>query len=318
MATQKQRGTAFEYACMLAFYQQLVNLQDIVIEDTKAVMNAKKSFDSIEDRLKEKMIKAANASTKVIIRLEPQLLYPNNNTPLYLSIQEDSKGQQGDVRDVLCLRKQNGWEIGLSCKHNHTAVKHSRLSKLIDFGDKWFGVPCSSEYFNSINPIFENLEKRRSSKELWRDISNKEIEVYKPLLDAFMAELIRLDNGSDANIPSRLLTYLIGVNDFYKIISKDSQKLTHIQAYNIHGTLNNVSGKNKPQIKVPIMKMPTRFFDINYKKDSNNTIEVVCDNGWTISMRIHNASSKVEPSLKFDIKLIGVPPELYSHYEGWE
>lgn len=35
-------------------------------------------------------------------------------------------------------------------------------------------------------------------------------------------------------------------------------------------------------------------------------------------MRIHNASSKVEPSLKFDVQIKGMPPELYSHYEPWE
>lgn len=318
MATQKQRGNAFEYACLHAFFICLKGSQEVVIEYTNAVANAKRCFDEIEEALKEKMTKAATASAKVIIKLEPQLSYPNNNSPLYLNIQEDSKGQQGDVRDVLCLRKQNGWEIGLSCKHNHTAVKHSRLSKIIDFGDKWFEEPCSEEYFDTITPIFERLERLRADRALWRDMTDKENTVYKPLLDAFSAELEQLAKNSSENVPSKLLSYLIGVNDFYKVISKDSQKLTQIQAYNIHGTLNNMSGKNKPLIKVPVMKMPTRFIDINYKSNSNNTIEVVCNHGWTISFRIHNASSKVEPSLKFDINLIGVPPNLYSHFEGWD
>lgn len=35
------------------------------------------------------------------------------------------------------------------------------------------------------------------------------------------------------------------------------------------------------------------------------------DNGWQISFRIHNASSKVEPSLKFDVELIGQPTGLF-------
>ncbi|MDR2122992.1 MAG: HaeIII family restriction endonuclease [Flavobacteriaceae bacterium] len=33
--------------------------------------------------------------------------------------------------------------------------------------------------------------------------------------------------------------------------------------------------------------------------------------------RIHNASTKVEPSLKFDINLIGQPQSLYSHHLNW-
>ena len=35
------------------------------------------------------------------------------------------------------------------------------------------------------------------------------------------------------------------------------------------------------------------------------------DNGWQISFRIHSASSKVEPSLKFDIQLVGQPIVLF-------
>ena len=44
----------------------------------------------------------------------------NNNGKFVISLQTDSKGQQGDVRDVLLTG--NGWEIGMSCKHNHEAV----------------------------------------------------------------------------------------------------------------------------------------------------------------------------------------------------
>lgn len=318
MAIQKLRGTAFEFACLDAFYCQLKNSQSIVVVSSNAVGKAKKAYHDIDDDLKAKMNKAAMAAAKQIIKIEPQLAYTNNNEPLYLDIQEDAKGQQGDVRDVLCIRKQNGWEIGLSCKHNHTAVKHSRLSKLIDFGDKWFGIPCSQKYFDTIIPIFSELEKLRKDKALWREIEDKEARFYIPVLVAFMDELKRLDYESSENIPTRLLTYLIGKNDFYKVISKDSKKTTQIQAYNLFGTLNNPSGNNKPKIRVPIMKLPTKFFDINYKENSTNTMEVVCNNGWTVSMRIHNASSKVEPSLKFDITLIGVPPDLYSHYAEWE
>ena len=39
------------------------------------------------------------------------------------------------------------WEIGLNIKHNHDAVKHSRLSHKIDFGAEWFEKPCSQNYW---------------------------------------------------------------------------------------------------------------------------------------------------------------------------
>jgi hypothetical protein len=49
-----------------------------------------------------------------------------------------------------------------------------------------------------------------------------------------------------------------------------------------------------------------------------NTIIVTCNHGWSINMRIHSAASKVEASLKFDVKLEGMPPELYTAFEPWD
>ena len=42
-------------------------------------------------------------------------------------------------------------------KHNHFAVKHSRLSPSIDFGEKWYGISCSKSYWDAITPIFDYL-----------------------------------------------------------------------------------------------------------------------------------------------------------------
>lgn len=42
------------------------------------------------------------------------------------------------------------------------------------------------------------------------------------------------------------------------------------------------------------------------------------DNSWQISFRIHNASSRIEPSLKFDIQLIGIPQSVTNIEEYWE
>lgn len=67
--------------------------------------------------------------------------------------------------------------------------------------------------------------------------------------------------------------------------------------------------------KVTYLK--NKQYDVNFKSNSTNTILVACDNGWTISLRLHNASTYVEPSLKFDVTLIGVPPTLYTHFEPW-
>ena len=57
-------------------------------------------------------------------------------------------------------------------------------------------------------------------------------------------------------------------------------------------------------ITVPVVDLPSRLVAIELKPNSDNTVEMYLDNGWQLSFRIHNASSKVEPSLKFDIKFI--------------
>ena len=61
--------------------------------------------------------------------------------------------------------------IGLSLKHNHFAVKHSRLAKSLDFGQKWFGMPCSEIYWSSVKPIFDYLAQQKNKN--WRDLPSK-------------------------------------------------------------------------------------------------------------------------------------------------
>ncbi|MBQ6025930.1 MAG: HaeIII family restriction endonuclease [Lachnospiraceae bacterium] len=320
---QTSNGKAFEYACVIALNGSLSEYGKTEIVSSPQLETAKGLYENIEPKMKGSLDKAARAAVRVVKRLEPQLWNPEDNEPLYLSIQPDSAGIKGDVRDVLCVRKQNGWEIGFSCKHNHHAVKHSRLSDTIDFGKEWLGIPCSKEYFNTVVPLFEKLRSFRDSSKcagkpmLWEKIPDKAEKYYKPILEAFMKELKRIaDENKD--IPAALIHYLLGRNDFYKVITEDSNRTTRIEAINISGTLNTNAGKEKSIAKVPILKMPTQFYHIGFKANSDNTVEVVCDEGWQISMRIHNASSKVEPSLKFDVQLISFPSSVFAQVEPWE
>ena len=317
MAIQTQKGKAFEYACLKVLEEDLANLQEVQIENTEAYLTAKKYYEGLEVETTTKMDMGANAAVRIIKRLEPRLENPDDDIPLYLAIQEDAKGIAGDVRDVICIRKKNQWEIGLSCKHNHTAVKHSRLSQTIDFGKQWFGKECSNRYFVEISPVFRRLNAYKESLSMWRDIESKETLTYMPLLEAFMRELRCLDSRYPREIPGELVRYLLGRNDFYKVITNESKKITTIQAYNLFGTLNQPAKKVKSIQNVHGLVLPTKFYDISYKENSNNTVIVTCDGGWAFSFRIHNASSRVEPSLKFDVRIAGMPPELHTQIEPW-
>ena len=126
-----------------------------------------------------------------------------------------------------------------------------------------------------------------------------------------MNEVLR-SNTSDPSIPQKMVEYLLGEFDFYKIISIDSRRITKIQTYNLHGTLNKASKTISPKIKVPHALLPTRIVSFDFKPGSTNTVELYMDGGWQFSFRIHNASTKVETSLKFDIQIVGMPTTIIS------
>ena len=46
----------------------------------------------------------------------------------------------------------------------------------------------------------------------------------------------------------------------------------------------------------------------------NDTLNMILDGGWEISFRIHSADNPIVLSLKFDVKLLGNPPILFSQY----
>ena len=75
----------------------------------------------------------------------------------------------------------------------------------------------------------------------------------------------------------------------------------------MHGTLNKPSRVKVCAITVPIIELPTELVALKFKTGSDNTVEMYLSNGWQLSFRIHNASTKVEPSLKFDVQFIGMP-----------
>jgi hypothetical protein len=104
---------------------------------------------------------------------------------------------------------------------------------------------------------------------------------------------------------------LIGNQDFYKVIKGNNK--VEIQAYNLYGTLNLPFETVKPKAKVSKLKLPNRLIEVVFKEDSQTTLLVTLNEGWQISFRIHNASSRIEPSLKFDINLVSAPHTLFTN-----
>ena len=304
------QGRAYEYICLTTLYNEIRKVRSVEIEQNSAYNAAFHAWSLVSPFFQNVLTESAKSAVATIFDMEPMIIEPSDDL-LKLKIQTDNQGKDGDVRDIVISRKDIQWEIGLSIKHNHFAVKHSRLAKSLDFGTKWFNIPCSEKYWGNIKPIFDYLEVQKDNKKNWSDLSHKDKEVYIPLLQAFIDEILRSNQIND-EVPKRMVEYLLGEFDFYKVISIDSRRLTQIQTYNLHGKLNQASRITKPQIKVPIAYLPTRIVSFEFKPNSTNTVELYMDGGWQFSFRIHNASTKVETSLKFDIQIVGMPTTIIS------
>lgn len=315
ISTQTLNGKAFEYALLNEFLERLQVVTTVSVIDNEPYKTAKKCFLSFDEKEQGQYRLVASFAVNFLLDIEPRLSNGiNENDILQLEIVSDKRGQSGDVRDVLAIRSLQKWEIGISAKNNHRAVKHPRLSNKIDFGKEWLGIPCSIDYFNEINPIFDNLAKLRTASKAtqkWDTLGDYHTSVYVPILDSFKKELLRLDEENSGIVAEQLLQYLIGRQDFYKVI-KGKNKVD-IQAYNLHGTLNLPFENIKPKYKIQKLKLPNRLIEVVYQDNSKTTLLVTLNEGWQISFRIHNASSRIEPSLKFDINLVSAPHSLFSN-----
>lgn len=305
------QGRAYEFSYLISLYEEISKVRSVKIETNSSYYAAERAWNTLSESEKTMYKLSSLTGVNTLFELEP-LILDNGNDELELKIQSDEHGEKGDVRDVLIIRRGIEWEIGLSVKHNHFAVKHSRLSKKIDFGKKWYGIACSDQYWLDIKPIFNYLDEEKKKGTKWRDLLSKEDDVYVPLLNAFKEELERQNLLFNKDIPRLMVEYLLGEFDFYKVIGIDNKKITRIQSFNLRGTLNKQGKNRKRNIELPISSLPTRIVSLDYKPGSKNTLELYLDGGWQFSFRIHNASTKVEPSLKFDIQIIGMPVTIIS------
>ena len=306
-------GKAFEYALLVQFAEKLTNKTEVSVIKNSSFFVVEDCFGKLEDKLRSQYVLSASFAVNFLIDIEPHLSNGvSSDDLLELEIVPDSAGELGDVRDVLAIRLLQKWEIGISAKNNHRAVKPPRLSSNIDFGNKWLGVKCSQDYFEAIKPIFEslkNIQKEYAGEKHWSDMGDYHSTVYVPVLEAFKEELERLYQTNPEMVAHNLVSYLVGKKDFYKVIRGKGG--VEIQAYNLHGTLNLPFKDILPKYQTPQTPLPSKIVDISFQANTKTTIIVTMNNGWVLSFRIHNASSRVEPSLKFDVNLVSAPKQLF-------
>jgi len=296
LARQSQviNGKAFEYAVATELQKRLA----IPVRSGPEVDVCKNAFHSVGSVFQRALSGAAEVAVKHVLELEHTKLAAATLEEIWIAT--DDRGQHGDVRDVVV--ETSAGPIGISCKNNHAAFKHSRLSGKLDFVKKW-GLDergCSETYWSQIGRIFAELESiRKQSKATarWSDMQDVPSRFYWPVLDAFDGELTRLSSPSSpiaATVSTKLVMYVVGQLDFYKVIRRPEH--VTVQGFNFNGTLSTDRTRG-----------PSHIIGIDKLNGGQYSKTVRLNRGFTFNFRIHNASSRVEPSLKFDITAIGLP-----------
>ena len=293
--SQTESGLAFEYALA----QALVDVTPAIAADSeKPYKTAARSYEKMDVGVRDDLKTAAREAITFLCAFEDGL---RDNRQGIVHIQSAHVARQrADVRDIV-VRYPNH-ELGISAKNESLEQRAPRLSDKIDFGEKWLDEPVSDEYWRKIKPVFEDLRALQSQGVLWRDLPNpKKGGIYQAILSAFMAEVRRIYEVCSNKMPESLVRYVLGKFDFYQVTKENGS--VSIAAFNLS---NNLNWGNR----VPL---PKRVLFFDFIPDSKNTILLVFDKGWQIRLRIHNASSKVEPSLKFSITIEGWPKNIARH-----
>lgn len=323
----RSNGAAFEYACLKAFQEFLESNRRTVIVDynSKPLKSAMKSFNNLGEDKRNMYDRAARTSVGIIVPLEPQFTYGEGE--FELSINEDSvaMGPYGDVRDVMCRKTKPGsktWEIGFSCKHNHMAIKHPRITEKKDFGTAWIGYPCSKEYIDTVGTIMKPLEEYERRGIPWNKVNDVHGNYFEPILDAMTDELVSICKAYP-DAPKRLFSYFIGSQDYYKIIDNESQKSTHVQAFNMSKSLGKKCERHRPVASIPQIYSPNRLIEVRRYIERNGnksttTIILTFDEGWVISIRLHNRDGPVkQTALGFDAQLVAAPTKFFNQMAPW-
>lgn len=346
-------GKAFEYATLVGIYRELTEndwkSEQLEIHNDKNFQNIERAYQMVnvleEDENEEfeplyiemhpnMFDRAAKVAARYLRTVEPILQTPGT---LYgvLSAMPDTAGIKGDVRDIdLAIyedksKKNLIKEIGISCKNNHEAVKHPRITENPDFAGEWTNgeFHCSDIFMQGMYAIHQKIEEYRSQYTKWSEVEDKKDTIYHPIIKLFVDEIRRLgiceeidsdERRAEAkHFTEKFFEYMFGTQDFYKVIKDDNSNSTKVYPYNMHGTLMKSYKGNKNEQAVKSINMPEEIVEVRIKPKSKTTLEIYFDQ-WIISMRLHNADTKItKTSLKFDVQIKAQPRKVMGMVLSW-
>lgn len=349
-------GKAFEYATLVEIYRELTRhgwkADQIEIIKDKSYQNIEKAYQVLQgsdedaddeaemeelhmETLANDYNRAARAAAVYLRTVEPILMAADKKLYAMLLAMPDSAGTKGDVRDIDLMifsdseHKKKVNEIGISCKNNHEAVKHPRITEEPDFAKVWTDnqFHCSSQFINGMESIFVKIDDYAKIYKKWSFVEDKMETIYYPIIKLFVQEIKALGTVKECATAEQqenakrftqvFFEYMFGTQDFYKFIKEDNSNATKVYPYNMHGSLMRPFGEIKNEQAVQTITMPEEIVEVRIKPKSKTTIEIYFDQ-WIISMRLHNADTKItRTSLKFDVQIKAQPRKVMGTMLPW-
>lgn len=313
---QNLSGRAFEYAVLSACLEvATAKGLTVEVEQTNALVQAKRAFDEGTAESRAQLMEAARKGVQAFTLMEPRFSNPRSQSDvLKVFLQNDAAGQAGDVRDLVVLRQEQDWQTGISAKHNSKFIKSARLSDASGFAQRWLQTECSETFRTRVTEIFRPIQGLIGTGTSWNDFGQeRKHDMYGHLVKAFKEELLLLYSIHGEIIPARFLQFLLGSNDFYKVLRIDST--TQVQPFNLNGSLGKQAGSIRPVTKPPRLPVPTRILSLDIV--SGTTLHLYCDKGWQVALRVHNKDTALAASLGMEAHLIGHPSELFTLLIPW-
>ncbi len=217
----------------------------------------------------------------------------NNIFPCEIDRLPDSEAQKGDVTDIRIIR--TGYpNINLSIKNNHHALKHQRPPSLMqqvgiskksieDLSYRQDLQNIFNEFYSHVNSVCSSAIKFKELDIIQPGFINNNL--YTPVCSLVASNLSK--QFDDPQKCSIFFSFLVGNIDFIKIVLSNNEL-----------NITNFSAISKPsQCKV------------EHDPANGSYIFLHFNNGWSISMRLHTASSRMgqlggTPSTKFDTQAI--------------
>lgn len=348
-------GKAFEYATLIEMYRELSEngweAEQLEIVKDKNYQNIEKAYQIIqgsdEDANDEDEIELVHIETlsndynraarvaAMYLRMVEPVLQPDKKVYGILCAMPDTAGTKGDVRDIAFSIYEDKEhqrlirDIGISCKNNHEAVKHPRITEEPDFAKVWTEnkFHCSVKFIKGMEEILCKIDDFAHKYKKWSAVDDKMDTIYYPIIKLFVEEIKRLgitnesdnlERQDDAKKFTQLFfEYMFGTQDFYKFIKEDSSNATKVYPYNMHGSLMRPYNGHKNEQAVQTITMPEEIVEVRIKPKSKTTIEIYFDQ-WIISMRLHNADTKItRTSLKFDVQIKAQPRKVMGTVLPW-